>query len=102
MRATVSIICRSMAIECSRLRPSVNADGGAVDMTQGPDGALYYCELIGGRVMRIRHGEDAGQLIQIGGIDFSEEDDGDDGDDIDPDEIAPSDTCRRACRSSLC
>ncbi len=73
----------------------VSADGGAVDMTQGPDGALYYCELVGGRVMRIRFGDDTSQLIPIGGIDFSEEDNGgdDDDDDMTPDEITPSDTC---------
>jgi glucose/arabinose dehydrogenase len=29
------------------------AQGGPVDMVQGPDGALYYTELFGGRVMRI-------------------------------------------------
>lgn len=28
-------------------------DGGPVDLTVGPDGALYYAELYGGRVMRL-------------------------------------------------
>ncbi|MCB9852746.1 MAG: PQQ-dependent sugar dehydrogenase [Phycisphaerales bacterium] len=42
-----------------------DVQGGPVDLVQGPDGALYYCELIGGRVMRIRYGEDVSGLIAI-------------------------------------
>jgi glucose/arabinose dehydrogenase len=30
-------------------------DGGPIDLAQGPDGALYYCELNTGRIMRIGH-----------------------------------------------
>lgn len=76
----------------------VRADGGAVDMVQGPDGALYYCELIGGRVMRIRYGDDPSQLIQIGGIEFTDEDDSDDDDDDvgeqpGPEEMMPAANC---------
>jgi len=87
-----------MPLDGDRVRAQevfVTADGGAVDMVQGPDGALYYCELVGGRVMRIRYGDDMSQLIPIGGIDFSEEDNGedDDDDDMTPDEMTPSDTC---------
>jgi len=78
------------------LTPFVNADGGAVDMTEGPDGALYYCELVGGRVMRIRHGDDVDQLIPIGGIDFGDEEGGVDVDnsgESGTDELTPSETC---------
>ncbi len=31
------------------------AQGGPVDLVQGPDGSLYYTELFGGRVMQIRY-----------------------------------------------
>ncbi|HPF41258.1 MAG TPA: PQQ-dependent sugar dehydrogenase [Phycisphaerae bacterium] len=43
----------------------VDAQGGPVDLTQGPDGALYYCELIGGRVMRVRSADNTSGLIPI-------------------------------------
>lgn len=43
----------------------VDAEGGPVDLVQGPDGALYYCELIGGRVMRVRFGDNTSGLIAI-------------------------------------
>lgn len=33
--------------------PFVQAEGGALDLTQGPDGALYYSELYTGRIMRV-------------------------------------------------
>lgn len=42
-----------------------DVEGGPVDLVQGPDGALYYCEVIGGRIMRIRFGDDASGLIAI-------------------------------------
>ncbi len=43
----------------------VDAEGGPVDLVKGPDGALYYSELIGGRIMRIRFGDDTSALIPI-------------------------------------
>ncbi len=33
-------------------------EGAPVDLVQAPDGSLYYCEVVGGRVMRISYGED--------------------------------------------
>lgn len=39
-------------------------DGGPVDLTQGPDGALYFCELHTGRVRRLAH--DGGATVVAG------------------------------------
>lgn len=33
----------------------VEASGGPVDLVQGPDGCLYYCEIAAGRIRRISH-----------------------------------------------
>ncbi len=33
----------------------VQAEGGPVDLVQGPDGCLYYCELITGNIKQIRY-----------------------------------------------
>lgn len=45
----------------------VDAENGPVDMKQGPDGALYYCELNGDRIMRIRYGDDTSGLLPTDG-----------------------------------
>ncbi|HWL94802.1 MAG TPA: PQQ-dependent sugar dehydrogenase, partial [Phycisphaerae bacterium] len=49
----------------------MQADGNTVDIIQGPDGRLYYCELAGGRVMRI--GYALNQTLEPGD-DLTEED----------------------------
>lgn len=35
----------------------MQGEGAPVDLAMGPDGSLYYCELIGGRIMRIVYGD---------------------------------------------
>jgi glucose/arabinose dehydrogenase len=44
-------------------------DGGPVDLTQGPDGALYFCELHTGRVRRLAHEGGPSVVVAAAGTD---------------------------------
>lgn len=57
----------------------VKGEDGMLDLTQGPDGSLYYCELVGGKIRRVRSTAASGTT---GGSTTSEdmmEDDGNSG-----------------------